>query len=122
MKKTVSNKEALKIIVEAAKNYDLRLKDKHFLIIYQAGKQVKAVSVGFRDMNFLDLTGVQTHELLYHHCMIGDFINSGSVYKVCAILSKNYNETRYNRCTYLAKGQELEKLALSEDVVEYSCI
>lgn len=34
MKKNISGKEVLKIIVEAAKNYDLKLKDKHFLIVY----------------------------------------------------------------------------------------
>ena len=37
MKKNISGKEALKIIVEAAKNYDLKLKDKHFLMTYQEG-------------------------------------------------------------------------------------
>lgn len=116
MKKNLSNREALKVIVEAAKNYDKKLKDKHFLIVYQEGSQMKTACVGFRDMNFLHLTGVKTnlsaqlfysasisgklsekdfsldtrgkaqqklavlpylHELFYHNCMIGNFINSG---------------------------------------------
>jgi len=109
-------KAALKIIVKAAKEYDEKLNDKQFLIVYQKGKGTGAVCVGFRDMNFLHMTGVKTRlsaqqfyaacieaklsendfeidnkgkvqrklmvlpyltELLYHNCMIGDFINSG---------------------------------------------
>lgn len=109
-------KVALKIRVEAAKNYEEKLNDKHFLIVYREENDIKTVSVGFRDMNFLHMTGVKTRlsaqqfyaaclesklsehdfeidnkgkvqqklmvlpylaELLYHHCMIGDFINSG---------------------------------------------
>lgn len=106
----------MKIIVEAAKSYEEKLKDKHFLIVYQGDKQFRTVCVGFRDLNFLHLTGVKTrlsakvfyaaavsgklsirdfsldtkgrarqklamlpylHELLYHNCMIGNFIGSG---------------------------------------------
>ena len=109
-------KAALKIMIEAAKQYKEKLNDKHFLIVYREGKYIKTVDVGFRDMNFLHMTGVKTRlsaqqfyaaclesklseydfeidnkgkvqqklmvlpylaELLYHHCMIGDFINSG---------------------------------------------
>ena len=116
MKKCFNKKMALKIVVEAAKNYEKYLKDKHFLIIYQMGKSKKSVTIGFRDMNFLHLTGIRTklsakrfylacvsgklaekdiellnngttqqkltvlpylHEVLYHNCMIGHFINSG---------------------------------------------
>lgn len=103
-------------MIEAAKKYEEKLNDKHFLIVYREGKDTKTVSVGFRDMNFLHMTGVKTRvsaqqfytaclesklsehdfeidnkgkaqqklmvlpylaELLYHRCMIGDFINSG---------------------------------------------
>ena len=109
-------KAALKIIAEAAKKYEEKLNDRHFLIIYCEGNDTKTASVGFRDMNFLHMTGVKTRlsaqqfyaaclesklserdfeidkqgkvqqklmvlpylaDLLYHHCMIGDFINSG---------------------------------------------
>ena len=109
-------KAALRIMIEAAKQYEEKLNDKHFLIVYREGKDTKTVNVGFRDMNFLHMTGVKTRlsaqqfyaaclesklseydfeidnkgkvqqklmvlpylaELLYHHCMIGDFINSG---------------------------------------------
>jgi len=199
MKKNISGGEALKIIVEAAKNYDIKLNDKHFLIVYQEGSQIKTACVGFRDMNFLHLTGVKTklpaqvfysaaisgklserdfsldtqgkaqqklavlpylHELFYHNCMIGNFINSGiyikadyfvgdtkavlsvgfrygkkadvpvtlynenvktlarPVYKVLAIFAKEYNESMYRTCTYLAKGQELEKLRLPDEIAK----
>ena len=116
MKKCIDKKSALKIVIEAAKNYEKYLKDKHFLIIYQQGKNKQSVHIGFRDINFLHLTGINTklaakrfysaclagrlsekdidfcdvgatqqklavlpylHEVLYHNCMIGEFINSG---------------------------------------------
>ena len=53
-------KAALKIMIEAAKKYEEKLNDKHFLIVYREGKEIKTVSVGFRDMNFLHMTGVKT--------------------------------------------------------------
>lgn len=53
-------KAVLKIIVRAAKEYEEKLNDKHFLIVYREGKETKAVSVGFRDMNFLHMTGITT--------------------------------------------------------------
>ena len=51
---------ALKIMIEAAKKYEEKLKDRHFLIIYREGKDTKTTCVGFRDMNFLHMTGVKT--------------------------------------------------------------
>ena len=50
-----NKRDALQIIVSAAK-----LKDKHFLIVYQENGKAKTVCVGFRDMNFLHMTGVKT--------------------------------------------------------------
>ncbi len=44
-------KSALRIIINAAKEYDEKLNDKHFLIVYQDNGSTKAVCVGFRDMN-----------------------------------------------------------------------
>lgn len=199
MRKNMSSKEALKIIAEAAKNYDVKLKDKHFLVVYQDGSYIKTACVGFRDMNFLHLTGVRTRlsaqvfysaaisgrlseknfdldtkgkaqqklavlpylsELFYHNCMIGNFINSGvyikadyfvgdtkavlsvgfrygkrvdmpvtlynenikilssPVYKVLAIFEKRYDERLYTRCSYLSKGQALEKLRFPHEISE----
>jgi hypothetical protein len=114
--KNYDMKQALSIIIKAAKDYEIKLNDRHFLIIYMDKQVVKSCCVGFRDMNFLHLTGVKTKmsaqmfysaclsgrlsvkdfsidtrgkaqqklqvlpylsELLYHNCMVGDFINSG---------------------------------------------
>lgn len=107
---------ALPIILQAAKDYDKKLKDRHFLIVYRDKAGIESRCVGFRSMHFLHLTGVKTgmpasmfysaclsgrisvkdisvdtkgkaqqklavlpylSELLYHNCMIGDFIGSG---------------------------------------------
>ena len=107
---------ALKIILQAAQEYDVRLKNKQFLVVYRGKKGAETHCVGFRAINFLHLTGVETDmsarqfyaacinkrlskrdirvdgkgkvqqklqvlpylsALLYHNCMIGDFINSG---------------------------------------------
>jgi len=100
--KNYTKQEILKIILSVAKEYDEKLNDKHFKITYQKGKGKEEVVVGFRDMNFLHLTGIKTKlserdfeidnkgkvqqkiavlpylpNLLYGNCMIGDFINSG---------------------------------------------
>ena len=53
-------KAALKIMIEAVKQYEEKLNDKQFLIIYRERKDIKTVNVGFRDMNFLHMTGVKT--------------------------------------------------------------
>lgn len=97
-------------------------------------------------------------DLLYNHCMIDNFINSGicvkadyfvgntkavlsvgfrmgksidfpvTLYnedirkltqptcKVLAIFRKEYNEECYVKCTYLAKGQDIHKLLLPDDM------
>lgn len=112
----VDKKTAIRIITKAARDYDDRLNRKQFLIIYKNGNGNEYVEIGFRDMNFLHLTGVKSHlsaqrfyerclnsklaeddieidkngkvqqklkvlpflhELLYHSCMIGDYVNSG---------------------------------------------
>lgn len=192
-----NKKTALQIIVNAASDYNAKLNNKHFLIIYQDEKITKTVIIGFRDMNFLHLTGVSTklsaqqfysaclnkklseHDfeidakgkvqqklmvlpylsnLLYHNCMVGNFVNSGiyiradyfigntkavlsvgfrtgkhidfpvTLYKedvrklshptnkVLAIFSKNYHQTCYSECTYLSKGQQLDKLPISTEI------
>ena len=48
-------KAALKIMIEAVKQYEEKLNDKQFLIIYRERKDIKTVNVGFRDMNFLHM-------------------------------------------------------------------
>ena len=191
--KNVDIKTAIKIVTEAAKEYEERLNDRHFMVVYQEGAETKTVHFGFRDMNFLHLTGIETtlkakqfyracldHKLaerdiinftkgktqqklavlphladvLYNNCMIGYSINNGiyiqadyfvgntkavlsvgfrfgktvdypvtlyngdirkmisTVCKVLAIFSKAYNDEKYNECTYLSKGQQIDKLKL----------
>ena len=98
------------------------------------------------------------HELLYHNCMIGDFVNSGicikadyfvgntkailsvgfrygkktdfpvTLYKedvrklsqptnkVLAIFARNHIQQSYTMCTYLSKGQQINKLPISEEI------
>ena len=98
------------------------------------------------------------HELLYHNCMIGNFINSGiyiradyfvgntrtilsvgfrygkkfdfpvTLYredvrklthptnKVLAIFAKKCKEEKYSECTYLSKGQKIEKLINTDKI------
>ena len=53
-------KTALQVIVKAAKEYNVKLNNKHFMVIYQENGKTKTVTVGFRDMNFLHMTGVKT--------------------------------------------------------------
>lgn len=114
--KNYNVESALPVILQAAKDYDKKLKDRHFLIVYRTKEGLESSCVGFRSMHFLHLTGVKTRmsasmfysaclshrlsvkdisvdkkgktqqklavlpylsELLYHNCMIGDFIGSG---------------------------------------------
>lgn len=165
------------------------------MVVYQEGSETKHVQFGFRDMNFLHLTGIETvlkakqfykacldhklaekdiinftkgktqqklavipylSDILYNNCMIGYSIDNGiylqadyfvgntkgilsigfrfgkmvdypvTLYngdvrkmispacKVLAIFSKRYNEKKYNVCTYLSKGQQIEKLKLDK--------
>ena len=193
--KNVDIKTAIKIVTEAAKEYEDRLNDRHFMVVYQERAETKTVQFGFRDMNFLHLTGIETtlkakqfykacldHKLaerdiinftkgktqqklavlpyladvLYNNCMIGYSINNGiylqadyfvgntkavlsvgfrfgktvdypvtlyngdvrkmisPVCKVLAIFSKAYNDEKYTECTYLSKGQHVDKLKLDK--------
>lgn len=118
--KKYDEKSALPVILQAAKDYEAKLKDRHFLIVYRKKTGLGICRVGFRDMHFLHLTGIKTKmsasmffsacvenrlsikdismdatgktqqklavlpylaELLYHNCMIGNFINSGIAIK-----------------------------------------
>ena len=100
------------------------------------------------------------HELLYHNCMIGNFIDSGiyikadyfvgntkailsvgfrygkkvdfpvTLYKedvrklsqptnkVLAIFVRDFKQKSYTECTYLSKGQDINKLPLSNEIKE----
>jgi len=64
--KNTDIKAAIRIVTDAAKQYDERLKDRHFLVVYQEGSETKTVQLGFRDMNFLHLTGIKTTLMAKH--------------------------------------------------------
>ncbi len=100
-------KAALKIIVNAAKEFDVKLNDKHFLIIYQESGETKTVCVGFRDMNFLHMTGVKTKlsaQQFYSACLDGklsendfEIDNTGRVQQKLMVLPY-LSELLYNNC------------------------
>lgn len=148
---------ALKIILQAAKEYDVRLKNKQFLVVYRGKKGVEMHCVGFRAINFLHLTGVKTDmsalqfytacmnerlsikdiwvdrkgkvqqklqvlpylsALLYHNCMIGDFINSGIVIKADyfigdtrAVLSVGFRDGRKEDIPVTLYNESVKKLS-----------
>jgi hypothetical protein len=61
--KNYTQNEILAIVLSAAEDYSEKLLDRHFLIIYQdrASKNAyKYKEIGFRDYNFLHLTGLKT--------------------------------------------------------------
>ena len=58
--KNCNKEEALKIIIDVAIKYEERLRHNHFLIIYSQNNKINAVQVGFRDSNYLHMTGVKS--------------------------------------------------------------
>ena len=105
--KKYTKQEILKIILLVAKEYDAKLNDKHFKIAYQKGKNIEETVVGFRDMNFLHLTGVKTKlsaQQFYEACINGklserDFEvdNKGKVQQKIAVLPY-LPKLLYGRC------------------------
>ena len=100
-------KTALQIIVNAAKEYELKLNNKHFLIIYQEASETKTVCVGFRDMNFLHMTGVKARlsaQQFYSACLDGklsendfEIDDKGKVQQKLMVLP-HLSELLYNNC------------------------
>lgn len=102
-----SIKEALPIIINAAKEYDSKLCDRHFLIIYKKDNQIESCEVGFRDYNFLHLTGIKTSlsaQQFYNACINGklsvndiSISSDGKTQQKLAVLPY-LSELLYNRC------------------------
>lgn len=70
--KNYNKEDALKIIINAAIEYEERLRDNHFLIIYSQNNKISAVQVGFRDSNYLHMTGVKSRlsaPVFYDSCI-----------------------------------------------------
>lgn len=105
--KKCTREEILHIIVHAAKEYEERMRNKNFLIIYQENTITKTVSVGFRDMNFLHMTGVKsalTAKQFYMACIHGklsvndfEIDNKGKVQQKIAVLPY-LSQLLYNNC------------------------
>lgn len=100
-------KSALQIIVRAAKEYDMYLNNKHFLIVYQESGRKETVCVGFRDMNFLHMTGVRARlsaQQFYSACIDGklsvndfEIDNKGKVQQKLMVLPY-LSELLYDSC------------------------
>ena len=82
--KKYDKKSAIKIIVHAAKEYEEKLNNKHFLIVYQKKSLTKTVEIGFRDMNFLHLTGVKTNENVTRRINFEHGIGGGYASVLCS--------------------------------------
>lgn len=105
--KNYDKKQALQIILRCAKAYDDKLNNKHFKIVYQDGDVNKMCCVGFRDMNFLHLTGVKTKlsaQQFYAACLAGklsindiDVDSKGKVQQKLAVLPY-LSELSYHNC------------------------
>ena len=70
--KNYNKEDALKIIIDVAIKYEERLRDNHFLIIYSQNNKINAVQVGFRDSNYLHMTGVKSRlsaSVFYDSCV-----------------------------------------------------
>ena len=100
-------KTAIKIVTEAARKYEERLNDRHFMVVYQEGTETKTVQFGFRDMNFLHLTGIETtlkakqfyRACLDHKLAERDIINftKGKTQQKLAVLP-HLADVLYNNC------------------------
>ena len=105
--KNYDKKQALEIIVKAAHTYEERLNNRHFMIVYYDNKQIQSCTVGFRNLNFLHLTGVKARipaQQFYNACLsnklsINDFEldHKGKVQQKLAVLPY-LPELLYNNC------------------------
>lgn len=70
--KNYNKEDALKIIIDTVTKYEGKLRDKHFLIVYSQDNKIKSVQVGFRDSNYLHMTGVKSRlsaPVFYDSCL-----------------------------------------------------
>lgn len=105
--KNYDAKQALSIVLSCAKAYDDKLNNKHFLIVYQDKNEIKSYCVGFRNMNYLHLTGIKTKlsaQQFYSACLDGKLSvkdisvdTKGKVQQKLAVLPY-LSELLYNNC------------------------
>jgi len=105
--KNYDKKAAIKVMVNAAKEYNEKLKNEQFLIIYQEGAETKNVCVEFRDYHFLHMTGVKSNlsaKMFYSACISNklserdfDFDKKGKAMQKLAVLPY-LSQLLYNAC------------------------
>ena len=98
---------ALDIMIKAAKEYDVKLKGNHFLIVYQENGKYLTNSIGFKEYNFLHMTGVKTRlsaQQFYNACINGklsvnqfEIDNAGKVAQKLQVLPYLSN-LLYDKC------------------------
>ena len=105
--KNYDRKQALSIILQATKEYDDLLNDKHFLVVYRKDSQILTCCVGFRSFNFLHLTGIKTKmsaSKFYSACLSGvlstkdiEIDKKGKTQQKIAVLP-HLSKLLYNNC------------------------
>lgn len=106
--KNYGEKEALKIIIETVHEYDIKLNNWEFLIIYKDGRNYCCKQVIFKDFHFLHLTGVRS-ELNARHFYQRSL--SGR------LSTKDIQIDRYGKAQ-----QKLHVLKLLPDILYGSCM
>lgn len=72
--KNYNVKDTVEMLIKVAREYDRKLNDKHFMIVYYHEGHMCIAHVGFRNINFLHLTGVRTKlsaQRFYEACLNG---------------------------------------------------
>ena len=109
--KNLTQNEILSTVLNAAKKYSEKLLDKHFLIIYQdrASKNAyKYKEIGFRDYNFLHLTGLKTD------MSASAFFSAATSNRLSA---NQFNTDKQGRCI-----QKLNVLPYLSDLLYNKCL
>ncbi len=101
-------KKLLQIISKAAHDYEKHLNNKYFLIVFQEGRKIECVQIGFRIGKAVDIPVTLYREDVRKMVQ--------PVKKVLGIFAKHYNEVVYSKCTYLAKDHCLEEFKKVSDV------
>lgn len=131
--KFYSQKEALKIIVETAKSYDKLLKNKDFLIIFDNGKKLDYILVGFTANNYHHLTGASksiSPKDFYRKCISGK-LTVDELPKITYTINKKLLALPYlpkmmfNACSvgnYLSTNMYLNPDYVVGNVPHYTCL
>ena len=72
--KNLKKEEILSILLKCVGEYDDKLRNYQFLIVYQNNGTVMQKLVGFRDINFLHLTGLRSRYGATYYILLFDVI------------------------------------------------